>query len=120
VYSQVQDLGGSLIAISPQLSKYSKQVAKKHNLTYPVLTDKNNELAKKLNITFPFPKKLKELYSGGGVDLARFNGDDSWVMPMSGRFIIDTKGVIRSTEVHPDYTIRPEPAETVALMESIL
>jgi peroxiredoxin len=108
-----------MIAISPQLNKYTKQVVKKHGLSYPVLTDKDNQYADKLGLTFTLPEKLKELYSGFGIDLQRFNGNDTWGLPMSGRFLIDTNGVLRSTEVHPDHTIRPEPTEIVDLMKSI-
>ncbi|WP_163339492.1 redoxin domain-containing protein [Desulfopila sp. IMCC35008] len=120
VYGQVQELGGSIIAISPQLNKYTKQVVKKHNLTFPVLEDKDNTYADKLHLVFPLPEKLKEVYNGFGIDLERFNGNDSWKLPMSGRFIIDSTGVIRNTEVHPDHTVRPEPTEIVEIMKSLV
>jgi peroxiredoxin len=84
-----------------------------------VLIDKDNGYAEKLGLTFALPVKLKEVYSGFGIDLERFNGNNSWELPMSGRFIIDSKGIIRSTEVHPDHTIRPEPGEIVDLLKSI-
>ena len=116
----MQELGGSIIAISPQLSKYSKQVVKKHNLTFPVLTDKDNRIAGDFGLPFTLPEKLQEVYSGFGIDLQRFNGNDSWELPMSGRFVIDSKGIVRSTEVHPDYTIRPEPIEIVDIIKSII
>nr|WP_267313774.1 redoxin domain-containing protein [Desulfosediminicola flagellatus] len=112
-------LGGSFIAISPQLSKYTQQVVKKNNLTFPVLVDADNGYAEKLGLTFPLPEKLKEVYKGFGIDLERFNGNNSWKLPMSGRFIIASDGIIRSTEVHPDHTIRPEPKEIVDLLKSI-
>lgn len=119
VYSQVRELGGSLIAISPQLSKYTKQVVKKNQLTFPVLMDRGNGYAKKLGLTFSLPERLKEVYLGFGIDLQRFNGDDSWELPMSGRFLIDSKGIIISSEVHPDHTIRPEPTEIIDFMKSL-
>ncbi len=108
-----------MISISPQLSKYSKQVVKKHQLTYPVLTDKDNEYADKLGLVFTVPEKLQEVYSNFGIDLQRFNGNDTWQLPMSGRFIVDSKGIIRSTDVHPDHTIRPEPNDIIGLMKSL-
>lgn len=120
VYGQVQELGGSIIAISPQLNKYTKQVVKKHNLTFPVLADKDNNYADKLNLVFPLPGKLKEVYNVFGIDLERFNGNDSWELPMSGRFLIDSTGIIRNTDVHPDHTIRPEPTEIVEIMKSFV
>lgn len=114
----MQELGGSIITISPQLSKYSKQVVKKHTLTFPVLTDKDNKIAGEFGLVFTLPEKLREVYSGFGIDLQRFNGNESWELPMPGRFVIDCQGIIRSTEVHPDYTIRPDPTEIVDLMKS--
>jgi peroxiredoxin len=115
----VQELGGSIIAISPQLSKYTKQVVKKHQLTFPVLNDKDNGVADKFRLTFTLSPKLREVYISFGIDLERFNGNDSWQLPMPARFIIDRKGIVRSAEVHPDHTIRPEPSDIVDIMKSI-
>ena len=35
---------------------------------------------------------------------------------MPGRFVIDRQGIIRSAEFDPDYTTRPEPAETLDVL----
>ncbi|TKB06839.1 redoxin domain-containing protein [Desulforhopalus sp. IMCC35007] len=119
IYSQVLDLGGSLIAISPQLPKYTKQVVKKHNLSFPVLADIDNNYADKLGLVFTLSEKLKELYSKFGIDLPRFNGNDTWQLPMSGRFLVDSNGIIRNVDVHPDHTTRPEPDEILEFMQSL-
>jgi len=108
-----------LIAISPQLSKYSKQVVKKHQLSFPVLSDENNTYAEKLGLTFILPEKLQALYTNFGIDLQRFNGTDTFELPMSARFLVDSEGVIRSTEVHPDHTVRPEPSDIIEFMKSL-
>lgn len=115
----MQELGGSIIAISPQLTKYTKPVVKKYKLAFPVLTDKDNTVAGEFGLVFTLPEKLQEVYNEFGTDLQRFNGNNSWELPMPARFIIDSTGVIRSTEVHPDHTIRPEPADIVELMKSM-
>jgi len=115
----VQERGGALIAISPQLNKYTKQVVKKHNLTFPVLADKDNGYANQLGLVFTLPEKLKEIYLKFGIDLHRFNGNGTWELPMSGRFIIDGKGIIRNADVHPDHTLRPEPSEIAGIMKAI-
>ncbi len=112
-------MGGSFVAISPQLSKYSKQVVSKNKLTFPVLSDKDCQYATELNLEFVLPENLQAVYTTFGIDLQRFNGNDSWLLPMCGRFIVDTKGVIRNAEVHVDHTQRPEPSEIVDLLKSI-
>lgn len=118
IHSQVKELGGSIIAISPQQNKYTKQVVKKHGLSFPILEDKNNQYAKKLGLTFALSERLKKLYDGFGLDLPRFNGNDTWELPMPARFLVDTNGVIKKTEVHPDHTIRPEPTDIIEFLKS--
>lgn len=106
-----------MVVISPQLEKYSKQVAKKLNLTFSVLSDSGSRVAARFGLVFSLPDKLRDVYRSFGIDLERFNGDDAWRLPMPGRFIIREDGTILSAEVHPDYTRRPEPAEILNVLE---
>jgi peroxiredoxin len=106
------------MVISPQLEDYSKQVAKKHNLTFNVLSDHGNRVASEFGLTFSLPAELRKIYRDFGIDLEKFNGDDSWTLPMPGRFILDRQGTIISADVHPDYTIRPEPADIIKILQS--
>jgi peroxiredoxin len=101
------------------LTKYSKQVVKKNGLTFPVVTDLDNQYAAQLNLDFVLPEKLQEIYKTLGIDLERFNGNDSWVLPMAARFIVDSSGIIRNAEVNVDHTLRPEPEEIIEIMKSL-
>ena len=47
------------------------------------------------------------------------HGDDSWTLPMPARFVIDRQGIMRWRDVDPDYTTRPEPADTVAALRAL-
>jgi peroxiredoxin len=38
---------------------------------------------------------------------------------MPARFVIDRKGIIRHAQTDPDYTVRPEPEETVSLLRKL-
>lgn len=92
---------------------------KKNAVTFPVLEDQGNKYAVKLNLDFVLPEKLQEIYKALTIDLERFNGDNSWVLPMAARFIVDTKGVIRNAEVNLDHTMRPEPEEIIELLAAL-
>ena len=41
------------------------------------------------------------------------NGEASWTLPMPARLVVGKDGIVRSTDVDPDYTHRPEPQKTV-------
>ncbi len=80
------------------------------------MSDPGNRVAGTLGLVYTLPDDLAEVYRGLGLDLAQFNGDDSWTLPLSGRIVIDRDGVARNVDVDPDYTARPEPEETVELL----
>ena len=66
------------------------------------------------------PEDLKDLYLNTFKnDLAQRNGDQSWRLPLPARFVIDRSGIIRYAEADPDYTVRPEPQETVAILRTL-
>lgn len=102
-----------MVAISPQLVKYSKQMKNKHELEFDILSDEGNKIADEFGLKFAFPNYLKEIYEGFGSDLERFDGDDSWTLPIPARYVVGQDGIIKAADVHPDYTKRPEPSKTV-------
>jgi peroxiredoxin len=117
--ADIKAQGASLVVISPQLEKYSKLMVKKLKLTFPLLRDENNQLASQFGLTFTLPDDVAALYSQFGVDLVRFNGNDSWSLPMPARFVLNQKGKVVSAEANPDYTHRPEPSEIVEVLKKM-
>ena len=107
------------MAISPQLVKYSNQIKSKHQLEFDILSDEGNKVAQEFGLKFAFPDYLIETYKGFGADFERFNGDDSWTMPMSARYVADQKGIIVAADFDPDYTKRPEPSKTIADLKKL-
>ena len=116
---QILATGATLVAISPQREAFLRQMAEKNHFDFDLLRDDGNVIAAKFGLVFQLPADLREVYSGFGVDLARFNEDDSWTLPMPARIVIDRRGTIRHVDVDPDYTVRPDPAETVAVLKKL-
>ncbi|HSR53027.1 MAG TPA: redoxin domain-containing protein [Acidobacteriota bacterium] len=114
-----REQGASLVAISPIQSKFSRQMVKKHNLSFDVLSDQGNDYAKELGLVFELPDDLKNVYKQFDLNLPRYNGDESWTLPMPARYVVDTQGVIRWADVHPDYTTRSEPEETLKALKQL-
>jgi peroxiredoxin len=113
VTGTLKELDATICAITPQLQEASRPLIAKHKITFDLLSDHGNEYAAKLGIRFELPNDLKQAYLSFGIDLAARNGEDSWTLPMPGRFVVDIKGVLRAVDVDPDYRYRPEPDKTV-------
>jgi peroxiredoxin len=107
------------VAISPQLSEHNRELARSRALEFPILTDRGNAVASRFGLTFTLPEYLRAIYLTFPLDLSKYNGDESWTLPMPARFVIDRGGVIRSAESDPDYTTRPEPDDTLAALRAL-
>jgi AhpD family alkylhydroperoxidase len=117
---QLKALGANLVAISPQTASNSRKAMRQNELSFPVLNDSGNDVAAAFGIRYQMPDYLIELYKSLKNDLPSFNGDDSWTLPLPGRFVIDTDGVILYAEVDPDYTSRPETALLLPSLQQAL
>jgi peroxiredoxin len=84
-----------------------------------VLSDPGNATADRYGLAFTYPDELRELYETFGIDIAEYNGDDSWRLPMPARFVVDGEGVIRYAKADPDYTTRPEPEDTIEFLREL-
>ena len=111
--------GASLVAISPQTQANSRKSVRQNELAFPILSDVNGDVAAAFGLRFRLPDYLVELYQGFKNDLPAFNGDPSWTLPMPGRFVIGTDGVIAYAEVNPDYTRRPDPSELLPVLDAL-
>lgn len=111
--------GGELIAISPQTARHSREFAAEKALRFPVLHDPGNAVATKYGLTWALPEAMREMYRAWNIDLAEYNGDDSWTVPIPGRFVVDRSGIIRYAEADPDYMTRPEPEETLEALRGL-
>ena len=117
IEDDIKAMGGTLILIAPQKVSYNQAISKEKKLNVPILSDPGNAVAASYGIRHTLPEDLQEIYLKFGLDIPAHNGDDSWTLPMPARLIIDTERVIRYAEINPDYTIRPEPEETLAVLK---
>jgi len=99
-----------VVAISPENAANSRKSVRHNELSFPILSDHGNAIADKFGLRFRLPDEIITICKGFGNDLPMVNGEDSWTLPMPGRFVISLDGTIAYAEVNPDYTRRPEPS----------
>src|SRR5262245_49511284 len=117
--SEVRALGGQIVALTPELERYTRNAHKKLNLTFDILTDLHLKTAEQFRLAFVLPDYLRELYKSFGSSLDRFHDESEYRLPMPARYVIDQEGIIRAADVNADYTIRPEPSETLRILRTL-
>ena len=89
-------------------------------LSAVMLSDPGNETAARYGLRYRLPEDVKAIYRKFGVKLDEYNEDDSWTLPLPARLIIDRQGTIRHADISADYTIRPDPQETIEELKKIM
>ncbi|MGY2733771.1 peroxiredoxin-like family protein [Sphingomonas sp. UYP23] len=117
--SEIEARGATLVAISQQTAPNSRKSQRQNGLGFPILRDHGGVVAARFGVRWTMPAYLREVQQALGADLAQFNGEDSWTLPMPARFVIARDGTIAYAEVNADYTRRPEPATIFPVLEQL-
>ena len=103
--------------ISPQLPDISLEMREQMRLAFDLLFDAGNKVAGAYGIAMQLPDDLIKVYASFGIDLPKFDGDASWRLPVPARIVLAKGGAVLGIDADPDYTRRPEPEETLALLQ---
>jgi len=115
----MQARGASLVAISPQMPDHSRALAEKLELTFALLSDSGNQVARQFGLVFTIDEAVRGAHKQVCADLPRFNGTESWELPMAGTFLVDQLGIVRLAFVHPDFTRRLDPSIIIARLNRL-
>jgi peroxiredoxin len=116
---EIEKLGATLVAISPQTPDHSLTIVEKAELTFPVLTDQGNHVGRQYGLVYHLSEALQSAQKAFGSDITQFNGDSSWELPMPGLFVIDQTGVIRFASADPNWMNRVEPSVILQQLKAL-
>ncbi|MDT8398069.1 MAG: peroxiredoxin-like family protein [Pseudomonadales bacterium] len=116
---EINALGAQLVAISPNLPDQSLSSIEKHALSFPVLSDVGNELARQCGLVFALDAALRPLYQQFNIDIAAFNGDDSYELPIPATYVVASDGTIKLAFVDADYSKRLDPLDVIEALRQL-
>lgn len=116
----IQRYGARLVAVTPQMPDRSRRQIEKDAYPFAILSDLDNRVMRAYNLYFELPEELRRLYiEDFDLDIADYNGEGRYGLPVPGTFIIDRDGVIRAAYADTDYTRRMEPAAIIEALSDI-
>jgi peroxiredoxin len=119
VVPTINQLGGSLVGISPELPDNSMKTAELLKLNFDVLSDVGNVVSRDYGIVMNVPASMRPLYLKWGLDVPAVNGDESWELPIPATYVISRDGSITFAYINKNYTERCEPAAIIAALEKM-
>jgi peroxiredoxin len=106
---EIEALGASLVAISPELPDRAAMNAGRGALTFPVLYDLDNQVARRFRLTHQIAPEVVRYQLGNGNDVAAYNGTDTAEVPLPATYVVGPDGIVRYAFVDADYTRRADP-----------
>jgi len=108
--------GGARVAsIMPETHNFISQMD--HHEAFPVLSDIDNGYALNLGLVIWLGEEVRQLYLERGLHLEKYNGNDTWFLPIPATFVVGTDGRIVDRYVDPDFRNRMEIADILAALD---
>lgn len=119
VRPELEQLGATLCALSPQKPQHTGFTAEQHHLRFPVLSDSCNAVARQYGVAWKLPDYLVAHYRSIFVNLEHANANRDWELPMPAAFVVAPDATIVWAQVDPDFTRRPEPRELLRVVKMV-
>lgn len=106
-----------MIAISPEVRKYTNELRDEVGATFPFLTDVGAGYILSINLAIFVDEAMSALIESFGKNVPEYQGGTPWIIPIPSVFVIDRDGIIVARHIDPDYRRRMEPADILGKLK---
>jgi peroxiredoxin len=112
----VKKAGGQLVVITPELQKYNRQLKQEVGADFPILTDLDCGYSLELQLAIKINDEKRGAMTSAGWDIAPFQDNDNWILPIPATFVVDGDGLVKARFVDPDYRKRMDIDDLLAAL----
>ena len=99
----------------PETGAYSRKAIEDNKLPFRILTDLDLGYTLSLGMVMRV-EKLREPYLDSGLDLARFQNNGGWFLPVPATFVVGVDGTVKARFADPDFRRRMEPRDILSAL----
>lgn len=116
--NEIHEVGGQVIAISPELPDKTMTTKERHMLEFQVLSDTSNKVADRYKLAYTVPDFVVDHYDLSS-KLNAHNGDEENRLPLAVTYVIAKSGVVKFAFLDADYKNRATPEEIITVLKNI-
>lgn len=118
--AEIQALGATLVAVSPQVPDGSMTQDEMDALEFPVLSDQDAKTASNYGVAWEVPAFLIEhMRVDRNLDLETINNGNGSILPIPATFVLSPEGVVVWSYVDVDYRTRSEPDDIINALKAL-
>jgi peroxiredoxin len=115
---KVKRLGASIAAITPEVRKFTNELASATDARFPILSDLDHAYALDVGVAIMVPDEKRAAMIAAGWDISAYVGSASWMLPIPATFVVDSDGTVKDRFVDPDYRKRMDVEDILAALRS--
>ncbi len=108
--------GGQVAAVIPDRQPFASELKQDLHADFPVLIDLDNGYAMSLGLAFWVGDEMKREMIGADYDIEKYQGNQSWLLPIPATFVIARTGKVTARFIDPDYRKRMTVEEMLAAL----
>jgi peroxiredoxin len=120
LWPELEKLGASLTAVSPQVPDRLVEIKTRHGLGFDVASDIGNALARKFGVLYTFDEASKQAAQSKGSWIGEVTGTGTWELPMPTVVVIDQDRTVRFADVAPDWLARTEAEPVIEAVRALV
>jgi peroxiredoxin len=113
--SEFAHRGARVVSIMPEAQTYISEMDDRDAFT--ILSDIDNGYALELGLAIWLGDDVRKLYLQHGLELQKYNGNDTWFLPIPATFVVGKDGIIIDRFVDPDFRNRMEIANILSALD---
>jgi peroxiredoxin len=114
IAERARGLGARIVAVTPESRAFAEALDRDTNGAFPIVSDLDNGYALSLNLAIWVDSEMSALIDGAGWNVARYQGNDAWLLPIPAIFALSPDGRVLFRHVNPDYRQRADIEEMLA------
>jgi peroxiredoxin len=116
-YGEIVRHGAQMVAIVPDRQPFAAEMKADSNVRFPVLTDMDNGYAMSLNLAIWVGTEMEQFMKSIGRELPKYQGNESWTLPIPATFVVGRDGRVKARFVDPDYRHRMAIDDLLAALD---
>jgi peroxiredoxin len=109
-----------IVAIMPDRTEFFAEFRSSSRGELPVLSDTDNGYAMTLNLAVWVGAEMEREMRAIGQDLGRFQGNDSWTVPIPATFVVGRDGIVAARFIDPDFRTRVAIDDLISALKTAM
>jgi len=117
--NQITALGGQVIAITPEMPDRIEKTVNKTDASFRIIYDENHKIMDDYEVTFKLQGGKNFIYTLGGININKANGNNDRVLPVPATYIIGKGKSIKGSYFNEDYSKRMPVRDIIDILRSL-